>query len=194
MHKRYINDDLQKTIQRQLIKTRQPEQPFLDPMDVVRDALRLPLNHKNLRALESRNDLLQRFDNDEFFDIFSPELLVNIEAIIEDIFFESGKNLPIGCKKSYLFVGNSENHLMVSHEVRNNFTLLMRDRTKKYHRDYFISRALNRKEKRRKTYLKVYQRYTHGVPRCFGTSKSTFFYWCQMSEPNQRPTDYKVKS
>lgn len=75
--------------------------------------------------------------------------------------------------KRFLSFENLENHLMASHEVRNNFTLLMRDRTKKYHKDYFISRALNRKVKKTKSLSQVYRRYTHGTLRCLGTSTTT---------------------
>ncbi|OJW52297.1 MAG: hypothetical protein BGO67_10625 [Alphaproteobacteria bacterium 41-28] len=109
-HKKDIPEDLQKSIQEALIKSRLPDQAYYSPLNFLKDALSLPLTHKNLEDVESWGKVTQRFNENNFFKVFSEEVRQEVQGIIKNMYFASlstkGKGPKSGLKNVYYIWGN----------------------------------------------------------------------------------------
>lgn len=107
--KRSFAPSMQKTIELALIKSRLPSQAFCSPQDVLKQALSLPLSHKNLLLEETIGLLSERYDDDEFFSRYDDSIQEFIKGIIKEAVCSSNiedNDTSESFRRSYYIWGN----------------------------------------------------------------------------------------
>lgn len=89
--KKLIKEDLQYTIENNLINSRKPLYPFPFIKQCIEEALNLPTEHKKLVT----ETLLTKFRNENFFKSFKPSTKTDLESTIVSI-AQYSKKEPVG--------------------------------------------------------------------------------------------------
>lgn len=104
--KKDIHPELQKSIELALLKARLQENPMFSPDLFVKDALSLPITHKNLTENEMWEDVENKFGKDPFFSKFDNNTKEQVKLILKDSYFNSQPTGDINLKHAYYFIGN----------------------------------------------------------------------------------------